>query len=136
MMDVWQNAASKPLRAPDWKPAPGDGPSLVLNDIPINRSGLAVVGALRERGIAVEGTGYLLRLMHFHELIDQRAHFPGFIRDADANDGTLEVADALMMAAATARMYVGEGGHAQFDLDDVLARAQAYKSEEDAGAAT
>lgn len=134
MIDVWQSAAEKPLRVPDWKPAPGDEPGLVLSDIPINRSGLAVVGALRKRGVPTS-QGYLVRLMHLHELIDQRSHFPDFIRDSEAKDGSIEVSDALMKAAATAKMVVNDDGRGCFDLGDVLAKAQAYKAEEDADSA-
>lgn len=125
MTQVFQQAARVPLPQPS-------GPGYYLTDMPLNRGMLAVVGAMRKAGDSDrEVCATLARLMHIGEIFDARERFGHFIRpgtDADG-DGGIEVADALLKAAAVARIEP-MGERACFDLDDVLVHAQRFEAAE------
>lgn len=119
MTQVYQRAASVPLPKPL-------GPGLHLNDMPINRGMLAVVGAMRQHGDSEQALrATMMRMMHMDEIFEARDHFGDYIRPGMDDEGSIEVADVLMKAVAVARILpLGEG--ACFDLADVLAHAQRF----------
>ena len=119
MTRVYQQAARIPLPKPK-------GAGYYLKDMPINRGMLAVVGAMRKAGDSQEAlTGTMGRLMLVGEIFDAREYFGDYILPGTDGEGSIEVADVLMKAAAVARI-LPLGGGARFDLADVLAHAQRF----------
>ena len=124
MTEVFQAAARVPLPK-------REGPGYHLNDIPMNRGLMAVTGALRDRKEApAKSMPLLSRMMNLGDIFEQPEYFGHFIRPG-TDDGGIEVADALLKAAAVARMLSDDGG-VRFDLADVLAHAQRFEAAEDA----
>lgn len=127
MTQVFQAAARVPL--PD-RPGPG----YKLTDIPMNRGLLAATSAMRKRGDAPAVTMPVLsRLMNLGDIFEQAEYFGHFIR-AGSGEGCVEVSEALLRAAAVARMLSDDDG-VRFDLADVLAHAQRFEAAGE-GAAT
>ena len=127
MTQVYQKVARVPLPKPV-------GPGLYLKDMPMNRGMLAVVAAMRKHGDserAVRAT--TMRMMHMDEIFEAREYFCDYIRPGTDGDGSIEVADVLMKAAAVARILpMGDGSC--FDLAEVLAHARRFEAAEDAEA--
>lgn len=124
MVQVWQEAARIPLPKPE-NPQQG---GLYLTDIPMNRGGLAVTGELKKRNVENQQS-YLFRIMHMGEIMEAKDRFKDFIK-ADENDPeAVLISDALLKAAAVAKLSK-EGEGAVFDLDDVLAYAKRFHGKE------
>lgn len=120
MTQVFQQAARVPL--PKRK-----GPGYHLTDIPMNRGLLAATSAMRKRGDApAVSMPVLSRLMNLGDIFEQPEYFGHFIRPGDG-DGGVEVAAALLKAAAVTRLLSDHGG-VRFDLADVLAHAQRFEA--------
>lgn len=132
-LEVWQVGADFPLRA-----QPVVAPGYVLADIEINRAAMATIGFLRARGVA-QPQSYLLRLMHFGEVLDA-ARAGGvlakFVKASD-EDGCVLISDALIEALATAPIPVPAEPSAPLngpylDLDEIARLAQAAFDEDEA----
>lgn len=127
MMSVWENAANVPLRAEGWTP-PGLG-GLYLTDIPINRSAMAVVGELKRRGIEEPASqAYLMRLIHFGEMFEERARFAEFLKPG-SEEGALLIASVLLEAFALADLVM-VGDQLRFDVNSVLSHARRLEAEQ------
>jgi len=119
MVNVFQAATRRPIPAPKRR-----RPGYYLTDIPLNRGMLGTVQALREKGGEAQIEPLLFRLMHMGEIFAARAHFGRFIRDRAEDDG-IDISEALLKAAAVARLVPSEAGP-YFDLDDVLQHARRF----------
>jgi hypothetical protein len=126
MTQVYQEAAQMPL-------APRSRAGIRLTDIPMSRGMMAVVGVMRKHGDAQsQVVATMSRMMHLGEIFEAAEFFGHFIlpgADGDRDGGT-QVADALMRAAAVARINP-PGEFIHFDLADVLAHAQRFEAAED-----
>lgn len=124
MMQVYQEGARAPL-------APRSEQGLHLTDIPINRGMMAVVGAMREHGDSDQALrATTMRLMHMDEIFEARDFFGHFFRPGTDGDDSIEVSEALLKAAAVARIEP-MGEFARFDLADVLAYTQRFEAAEE-----
>lgn len=94
-----------------------------LADSKASRGLLAVKRELMELKVR-DQLPYFWRLMHFPDVLRARERLGTLITD-DEGGGALQIAEAVMHAAATAR-FVVEGQRAYFDLDDLVRRAQQY----------
>lgn len=120
MTQVFHDAARNPLPRPRKR-----RPGLYLTDIPMNRGMLGVIKALREAKVP-DGSfsAFSNRIMLMGSIFKHAEHFPGLIKPSA--DGAIDVADALLKAAAIATI-IGDD-RAAFDLDDVLAKAREFEA--------
>ncbi|GAB5604887.1 hypothetical protein [Sideroxyarcus sp. TK5] len=94
-----------------------NGKQYSFSDMPINRGMLAAKGQLNELE-AKNHQAYLNRLMHFGEILEARERLGDLIREGN-EPGALMISEAVMYAAATAKMFVS-GEHMGYDIDDVV----------------
>lgn len=108
----------------------GEG-TLQLSDIPINRAGLAVTKDLHAKGYDEPSRmAVMLRLMHFGELLESSD--PRLARwiERDGHAGHVRIAEALVCAAARARIVVPADLSKPallYDVDDVVEQAEAIE---------
>jgi hypothetical protein len=92
---------------------------------------LGVIAALRDAKVPEQCfPAFSNRIMLMGSIFKHAEHFPGFIKPSV--DGAIDVADALLKAAAIARI-IGDD-RATFDLDDVLVKAQKFEADATASA--
>lgn len=126
MMQVFQSGAQMtiPVENPSARPAivDDDGTAYALTDTPMNRGMGAVMKELSETG---EGPAqaYLVRIMHMGEIFRDHGRFGRFMKSE--GDDFHSVSAALLRAAATAK-FTARTDKMGFDLDDVLAKANAF----------
>jgi len=102
-----------------------------FKDMPMNRGMLAITKELREQGIAEDVRFSMgIRIMHFGQVLEARNRFAQWIRPKD-EDGSVDVAEALIRACAIAKFQLTEG-EMNFDLDDVELHASAIEKRLDA----
>jgi hypothetical protein len=123
MSNVFQAAARRPLPKPKRRT-----PGYYLTDIPLNRGMLGTVAALRKKTDSSQMEPILFRLMHLGEIFEAREQFGHFIRDREDAEG-VDVSEALLMAAAVARIAATDAG-SYFDLDDVLQHAHRFDAQD------
>ena len=93
------------------------GKKYSFSDMPINRGMLAAKGQLSELE-AKNHQAYLCRLMHFGEILEARDRLGDLIHEGN-EPGALKISEAVMYAAATARMCIS-GESMGYDIDDVV----------------
>lgn len=125
MTEVYQAAASMRMPTPNPQESKihlsDTGQTIALTDNKLNRGMLAVTRQCREIGVA-NPQGYTARLMHMQEIFEARERFGQLI--VAGADGELSIHDSVLEAAATAKFYASPE-RMGFDLDDVVAKAQA-----------
>jgi len=125
MVKIYQAAASFSMPTPN--PAEtkihctDTGQTFELGDNSLNRGMLAVNRQCREIGVA-NPQGYVARLMHMSEIFEARERFGGLI--VAGTDGEFSIHSSVFEAAATAKFHASTD-RMGFDLDDVIAKAQA-----------
>ncbi|KRC30670.1 hypothetical protein [Acidovorax sp. Root217] len=122
VLEVWQEGREKPLAGPE----PG-APGVYLMDMPMNRSAMAAVAFMREKGIA-NSQAYLWRCMHLGDIFNA-------VREHGLSDLVREneVHTALLKAAAVAKLNDISTDGGGFDMDDVARLAREFMASEDAG---
>lgn len=125
MVEVWQAASS--MSMPTENPQESKihladtGDTISFTDNGLNRGMMAVTRQCREIGIE-NPQGYTARLMHLPDIFDAQERF-GELMVAGA-DGGLSVHGSVLTAAATAKFYASPE-RMGFDIDDLIAKAQA-----------